>query len=305
MSTSEIHVVTGAFGYSGRYIAQRLLDQGRRVRTLTHHFNRPDPFHGRVEVEPYHFERPDLLTDSLRGAVALYNTYWIRLSRGNATFDQAVANTRTLIRSAINAGVGRFIHMSVTNPSEDSPLPYFRGKALAESAVRESGLSYAILRPTLLFGEGDILVNNIAWLLRRLPVFGVFGSGNYQLQPVFVGDVADLAVRVADDDENLVIDAVGPETYTYEELVRLIRRHVGSRTRLVRVAPVVALAAARWVGWLTRDVVITPDEVTGLMASLLVSGQPPTCPTRLSEWIARYAQQLGNGYASELQRHYR
>jgi len=305
MRTPDIHVVTGAFGYSGRHIAQRLLDQGQRVRTLTGHPGRPDPFGGRVEVMPYRFDDPVAMAESLRGAVALYNTYWVRFNRGNRTFDQAVANTRTLIRSAVDAGVGRFVHISITNPSEDSPLPYFRGKALVERAVLESGMSYAVLRPTVLFGKEDILINNIAWLLRRLPVFGVFGSGEYQLQPVFVGDLADLAVGVAGHTDNLVLDAVGPERYTFGELVQLVRRHVGSGARVIHVPPVLALAVGRLVGRVARDVLITRDEIAGLMASLLVSDQPPTCPTCFSEWIAQHARQLGMRYASELQRHYR
>ena len=183
MSHSDLHVVTGAFGYSGKYIASLLLQQGRRVRTLTGHPNRPNPFGNRVEALPFHFDNPQELTANLRGAAALYNTYWVRFSRGRTTFDQAVANTRALIRAAADAGVGRFINISITNPAEDSPLPYFRGKAVVERALTESGLSYAILRPTVLFGKEDILVNNIAWLLRRLPVFGVFGSGEYRCRP--------------------------------------------------------------------------------------------------------------------------
>ena len=305
MSHSDLHVVTGAFGYSGKYIASLLLQQGQRVRTLTGHPNRPNPFGNRVEALPFHFDNPQELTANLRGAAALYNTYWVRFSRGRTTFDQAVANTRALIRAAADAGVGRFINISITNPAEDSPLPYFRGKAVVERALIESRLSYAILRPTVLFGKEDILINNIAWLLRRLPVFGVFGSGEYRLQPVYVGDVAALAVELAGRPENVLLDAVGPEVFTFQELVRLIRSRVGSQAMIAHLPAGLALAVGRVVGWLVRDVVITPDEIAGLMANLLVSDRPPTCPTRLSEWLHEHADRLGARYASELKRHYR
>jgi len=304
MAEADLHVVTGAFGYSGKYLTRLLLDKGKRVRTLTGHPGRPNEFGGRVEAVPFCFDSPGALIQNLRGATALYNTYWIRFERGPVTFERAVANTRTLFQAAAEAGIRRLVHISITNPSDDSPLPYFRGKATVERALIESGLSYAILRPTVLFGKEDILINNIAWLLRRLPVFGVFGTGDYCLQPVYVGDLAALAVELAERTDRVVMEAVGPETYTFLELVQLIRRQVGSRSRLVHVPPRVAWATGRLLGWLLRDAVITHDEIAGLMANLLVSTGPPTCPTRFSEWLARHASRLGVRYASELKRHY-
>jgi NADH dehydrogenase len=305
MGGSDVHVVTGAFGYTGQHIARRLLEEGRRVRTLTAHPGRPNPFGDRVEAAPFHFDDPAALTEELRGAAVLYNTYWIRFEHGDATFARAIANSETLIRAAVAAGVGRFVHISITNPSEDSPRPYFRGKAIVERRLKESGLSHAILRPTVLFGGEDILINNIAWLLRRLPVFGIFGTGDYRLQPVHVDDVAALAVELGRRNGNVARDAVGPETYTFEALLRLLRGRVRSRCRLVHLPPGLALAAARSLGRVVGDVVITGDEIAGLMANLLVSDDPPTCPTRFSEWLTEHGGELGVRYASELERHYR
>ena len=195
MIEPTLHVVTGAFGYSGRYIAQRLLDCGHRVRTLTNSMDRENAFQGRVEAMPYHFDAPDRLTESLRGVAVLYNTYWVRFNHRTFTHAQAVRNTQTLFEAAKRAGVGRIVHVSITNPSEDSQLEYFHGKAVLERSLRESGIPHTILRPTVLFGKEDILVNNIAWTLRRLPVFGVFGDGQYRLQPIYVDDLAKLAVE--------------------------------------------------------------------------------------------------------------
>ncbi len=304
METRQLHIVTGAFGYTGQYITRRLLALGQRVRTLTGHPDRPNPFGEQVQAAWFNFDDPLALVESLRGADVLYNTYWVRFSHGTVTFDQAVENTRTLIRAAQEAGVRRVVHVSIANPSLDSPLPYYHSKALLEEAVRTSGLSYAILRPTVIFGPEDILINNMAWLVRRFPLFVVPGDGQYGLQPIFVQDMAGLAVRVAQEDENIVLDAVGPESYTFDELLRLIARTLGRRVRLLHLPPGVALLLSRLVGLAVRDVVLTREEVQGLMANLLVSHSPPTGETRLSEWLRQNAEQVGSRYASELKRHY-
>ncbi|HXE97054.1 MAG TPA: NAD(P)H-binding protein, partial [Dongiaceae bacterium] len=246
MSGQPLHVVTGAFGFSGRYIAEHLLRQGFRVRTLTNSPDRISPLHGRIEAHPFHFERPDRLVESLRGADVLYNTYWVRFNAREFRFSLAVRNSLTLFRAAKEAGISRVVHISITNPAEDSPLEYFRGKALLERTLRETGLSYAILRPALLFGEEDILINNIAWLLRRLPVFGVFGNGEYRLQPIFVDDLARLAVSQGVARLNTTIDAIGPETLTYRELIRTIGEAIGHLRPVISVPAPIGYAVA-WV----------------------------------------------------------
>ncbi len=300
-----LHVVTGAFGYTGKYIARRLLAMDYRVRTLTGHPERPNPFGDQVGVVPFNFHDMVALLSSLKGADVLYNTYWVRFEHGNATFDRAVENTRTLIRAAEEAGVRRLVHVSIANPSLDSPLPYYRGKAVLEQAIRESGLSYAILRPTVIFGLEDILINNIAWLLRRFPLFVVPGAGDYALQPIFVEDMAKLAVDAAQKEENVVLDAVGPEIYTFDELLHLVAGVLGRRARVVHLPPVIALTLSRLIGYLVRDVVLTPEEIQGLMADLLVSHDPPTGSTHLSDWLRQNADNVGARYTSELKRHYK
>ena len=304
---TQTHVVTGASGYTGRYITRRLLDGGAEVRSLTGHPDRPSPFERRVETYPYRFDDPDKLASSLEGADTLFNTYWIRFARGGLTHDRAVENLRTLFDAAKVAGVRRVVHISITNATEDSPSPYFRGKALAERALRESGLSCAILRPTLIFGREDILLNNIAWMLRRFPVHPIAGSGEYRVQPISVDDLADIAIRLARESENVEIDAVGPEVFTYEDMVRLVRDKIGASAWLVHVSNSAAMLAARLMGLLVRDVVLTRDEIDGLTADLLVSktGEPPPGTTRLSEWLDDNARLLGSKYASELMRHYK
>ena len=296
----ELNVVTGAFGYTGKYIARRLLANGIRVKTLTGHPERPNPFGSQVVAAPFNFDDPPALIDQLSGASTLYNTYWVRFSRGEVTFDRAVEHTRTLIQAARDAGVGRIVHVSITNPSLNSSLPYFRGKAQVEEAIVDSGMSYGIIRPTVIFGIEDILINNIAWMLRRFPIFVVPGGGGYRFQPIFVEDLAGLAVDAGGQEDNLVLDAAGPETFTFDEFVRLVGQTMGSRTKIVHLPADLALGLSKIVGYFLGDVVLTRDEVTGLMSDLLISDAPPAGKTSLT---ANFAT-LGGSYTSELDRHY-
>ena len=171
--------------------------------------------------------------------------------------------------------------------------------------MRASGLSYAIVRPTLLFGHGDVLINNISWFLRHLPVFGIPGDGGYRLQPVFVEDYADVVADAGFSTDNVVRDAAGPEIFTFEELVGMLREAMELHTSLIHLPPALALAGTRLVGLMVRDMVLTGAEIRGLMAELLVSGERPACSTRLSEWARAHQAELGRRYASELDRHYR
>jgi uncharacterized protein YbjT (DUF2867 family) len=299
-----MNVVTGAFGFIGRHIARRLLDAGEAVRTITTHPDKPNPFGTAVEAFPYNFDRPDDLVASLRGAGTLYNTYWLRFEHGGSTFEQAIRNTITLFESAKRAGVGKIVHISVTNPSPDSRLAYYRGKARQEQALISSGLPYAIVRPTLVYGDEDILVNNVAWLIRKFPLFPISGSGSYRLQPVYVGDVAAIAARCAREPSSATLDAIGPETFTFEELVRLLASKVKPGAKLIHVPPAVAIALGRIVGQVLGDVILTRAELSGLMDEMLTSKQAPNAPTRFSEWIEEHRDQVGRSYSSELGRHF-
>lgn len=301
----ELNIVTGAFGYTGKYIAQKLLDMGKKVKTLTGHPNRPNPFGDRVSIAPFNFDKPEDLIRSLQGATILYNTYWVRFSYGQVTFDKAVENTKILTKAAEEAGIRRIVHISITNASETSPFPYFRGKGILEKAISQSRLSYAIIRPTVLFGHEDILINNIAWLLKRLPIFAILGSGDYKLQPVFVEDVAEIAVKAGQHEENMIIDAVGPEIYPFNEMVKLIASKIHSKAKIVHLWPELALFFSRLVGYVVNDVVLTREEVYGLMSNLLISEKTPTGRMRLSDWLTCNAENIGTTYASELGRHYR
>ena len=301
-----LDVVTGAFSFTGRFIAQRLLTQERRVRTLTNHPQRARKEDANIEIAPLQFADRAALVESLRGADVLYNTYWVRFRHGRVGFGDAVANTRILIGAAADAGVRKVVHISVSNPSVDSHLDYYVAKARAEDVVRGSGLRWAIVRPTLTFGAGDIFINNIAWLIRRMPVFVIPGAGTYRVQPVAAEDVAEIATWAAEQNDNLTVDAAGPDTVTYAELVEGIAIAVGRRPRFIYLAPRQALWAGNIVARYVHDVLLTPQELQGLMEEHLVSHEKPSRGhRRIDNWLLTSADSVGRGYASELERHWK
>ena len=295
--------VTGAFGFSGKHIARRLLALRHEVITLTNSPDRPNPFGGSIRAFPYNFSQPDELTKSLLGIDVLINTYWVRFDNPpHFTFPRAIANSKVLLDAARRAGVRRVVHISITNPDPSSLLPYFRGKAEIEDYLKQIGISYAILRPAVLFGKEDILINNIAWALLRLPMFGIYGAGRYRLQPIYVGDIAMAAIDQITRGTNETINAIGPETYFYREMVEMIAHEIGSRALIMSMPPMLAYQAVRVLGWTVGDVINTRDEVRGLMQEKLYVQSPPLGTTKLSDWVRASRHDIGRRYASELRR---
>jgi len=300
---SELHVVTGAFGFTGRHVASHLLAAGHRVRTLT---NTPPSGAnaGRVEVHPLDFGDRDALLRALEVADTLVNTYWVRFQAAGFDQERAVANSFRLIQAAREVGVRRIVHVSITNPSHGSPYRYFRGKAHVEEALYDCGVPHSIVRPALVFGPGDVLINNIAWFLRRFPAFGVFGDGAYRVQPIHVDDLARLVVRecARGAEPNRTVDAIGPDTFTYARMVRAIAHAIDVRRPLLRIPARTGLAVSRLVGRMVGDVVLTDEEIGALMDGLLATDSPPTGSIRLSGWAQEHADTLGRRYASEVGR---
>jgi NADH dehydrogenase len=302
MKANQIHVVTGALGFSGKYIAQRLVHEGHRVISLTNSPNTGSDTSSKIELRSFNFDDPDKLAESLKGTSVLYNTYWVRFNHKTFRHSDAIKNTLTLFKAAKRAGVERIVHISITNPSESSDLEYFRGKALLEKALCESGLSYAILRPAVIFGKEDILINNIAWFVRKFPFFGVFGDGRYKIQPIYVEDLAKLAFLAGQSRKDGTIDAIGPETYTYRDLVIMICNALGVKRPIISISPSMGYVAAKIVGSIVGDVILTRPEIDGLMRNYLHVDAPPAGTTKLSEWAIANASVLGKSYQNELAR---
>jgi uncharacterized protein YbjT (DUF2867 family) len=302
--SNETVVITGAFSYTGKYATRILLNRGYPIHTLTNHPERSNPFGDRVQAFPMDFEHPDRLCNILRGASSLINTYWVRFPHGRSTFETAVQNTRVLINAAKDAGIKRIVHVSIANPSLQSPLGYYKGKAQLEQAVINSGLSYAILRPTVIFGIEDILINNIAWFIRHFPMFGIPGDGRYGIRPIYVEDMALLVADAVDQQENRVLDAVGPETYSFEDLVKLIARQIGRSVYPIHMPTTLAYLFTYLIGMVVGDTILTLEEYKGLMSNLLAPEGPASGKTLLSQWLAENNDRVGRRYASEIARHY-
>ncbi len=301
----SIDLVTGAFSYTGSHIAERLLESGRGVRTLTFHPERVHRLHASVETFAYRFDDPPALTRSLEGVDTLYNTFWVRFDHRQTSFANAIESSRMLFFAARSAGVKRIVHVSIANPSIESRLPYFRGKALVEFALAQSGVRYSIVRPTWIFGgERDVLANNIAWILRRMPAFALPGNGTYPVQPVHVDDVARICLDAARSVGDVVIDAAGPETMAFCDLVALVRDAVGTRSPIIHLPPGLMAVAASALGLLVGDVVLTAEEISGLMAGLLVSHAPPRGRIAFGQWLDEHRTSVGRSYANELHRHF-
>lgn len=299
-----LDAVTGAFSFTGRAIAGQLLAEGREVVTLVRRPAPPDA-DPRIRTAPIAFDDPAALAAAFATVDTFYNTYWIRFERGEMTFDEIIRRTRLLMTAATQAGVRRVVHVSVVNAAPTAPTPYFIAKARLDDVVRASGLSHAIVRPTLTFGPGDILVNNLCWVLRRFPAFAIPGNGEYRLQPVHVDDVGQIALAAGRQTGDMDVDAAGPDILTFNQFVRLLAEAIDSKAWLFHAPRPLSYLGARILGMLVRDVMLTGDEVTELTASLLVSAQPPMGRIGLPAWASAHADELGRTYHSELDRHYR
>jgi len=307
------YVVAGGIGYTGTYIVRRLLaERDIKITVLTNHPNRKHEFGTRIRVEPYNFDNPAKLRETLRGAKCVINTYWskpikvtkVRLNYHASSFTDAVKNSKLLVDACVEAGVKRLVHISVSNPSRDYDYEYFGGKLEVEDYIRDSGLSYAILRPTLVFGDEDMDLNNITSLIRKYPFFLIFGDGKYKVTPVFVDDVAREVVSQSCLMENITEDAVGPETYEFEELVKLIAGSVGKQLRIFHVNKAFIPLVCWGLSLVHGDKVVTPQEMHVLMDGLMHSISNPIGETRFSEWLETRNQTFGTEYHSEVERHF-
>lgn len=301
METKKI-AVTGAFGYSGKYITQKLFEKGYKVKTLTNSPHKKNPFENKIEVVPLSFENRDLLKENLSDINVLINTYWVRFNHRNFNHNQAVDNTKILFDAAKEAGVKKIIHISITNPDEHSDLEYFKGKGILENYLKEIMPAYAIIRPAVLFGKEDILINNIAWMIRHFPITGIFDKGDYKLQPIHVEDFADIIIQQIENPYNMIINATGPETFTYKELVSAIMKNIGIRKRIINTSPQLAYYVGKFVSFLKKDVTITKEEIKGLMQNLLYVNEEPKGKIKLTDWVKENKNTLGKKYANELLR---
>lgn len=302
----EKDIVAGGIGFTGRYIVRRLLlDKNRKIIALTSHINRKHEFGNRIKVRSYNFDNYKTLLKTLEGTTCVFNTYWVRFNYKNVSFKDATKNSKLLVDASIEAGVERFIHISVINPSQNYHYEYFRGKREVEKYIKKSGLSYAILRPALLFGNEEILLNNITWLIRKYGIFFIFGSGKYKVTPVYVDDVANEAVKQAKLKKNIVEDAIGPETYEFEELVRSIAKTINKPLNVYHLNNVLITLVSKFLSFTVNDPIVTADEMKVVLDNTLYSNAKPIGTTKFSKWLEQHKTTFGTEYHSEVERHFK
>jgi NADH dehydrogenase len=201
--------------------------------------------------------------------------------------------------------VRRIVHISIANPAIDSPLPYYRGKGLVERALAETAVPYSIVRPTWIFGgeRRDVLANNIAWILRHMQVFALPAAGATRCSPSMSRTSRGSASRPPTADPTSSLTPPARRRLPSTNYVQGVRRALRRRAPIIHVPPVIMAHAARALGLLLRDVVLTPDEISGLTSGLLVSHQEPLGRIAFSEWLAAHSGSIGCAYANELERH--
>jgi uncharacterized protein YbjT (DUF2867 family) len=291
--------LTGAYGYIGSATARRLRDAGYEIHTLT---NRTGLRVDGITAAPLRFEL-EYLIDQMRGLDTFINNYWIRIPYAGQTFRSAVANNAMLVEAAKRAGVRRYVYVSVSNPDRGRNLAYYDGKLQCEHAVRASGLSYGIVRPTLVVGPQDVLTNNIAWFLRRFLVFPMPGDGHYRIQPATLDDAGRIITELALSSDNVTVDVAGPDIVTFREYVSLLAEVCGVRRWMPSVPNALALVGIRCVEPFLRDVTLTREELLGLQQELLISHDPPLGKQSVLDWL-RGQLDFGRGYVNDVHRHF-
>lgn len=307
--SEEINLVTGAFSYSGKYIADELLKYDHKIKTLTGHPDEESINFDKIDIFPYNFENYSELVTSLTGVTTFINTYWIRFPQKDITWDDVVSNSKILFDACKEAGVKKIIHLSVTNPSLNSPYPYFKGKAEVEDYLTSLDISYTIIRPALTFEDGDILLNNIAWLLRRSPLFGIFGDGKFMIQPISQLDLSKVVVSHIYDgkDTREIIDAIGPETHEFQDIIKMLNSATNSKTLILKFPGVlywIPYLFSKIVGFFMKDTLLTRNEIGALKDNLLLTNSLPVADTSFKDWVSKNGDKLGSEYAHEINRHY-
>jgi len=293
--------VAGGTGFVGGAIATELHRRGHAVRVLSHHGESArGGLSDAIDVRMADVQTGDGLVEALRGADALaialaFKNSPIEAPRKHQTFVEVdAAGTERLIAAAREAGVRRVVYLSGAGAAPDAKRHWFRAKWRAEEAVRSSGLTWTIIRPTWIFGPRDVSLNRFVGFARRLFMVPMTNTGSQLLAPVFVDDAANLAADsvVADAAANQVFELGGPETMRMRDIIRTALRVAGLRRPIVPgPTPLIKLAAIP-LSWLPTPI-LTPDAVDFINQPAVVDLEPllermPRRLTPLEEGLLTY-----------------
>ncbi len=263
-------LVTGSTGFLGRRVVEALADRGKDVRCLVRSpgaeavldLNKVDVHYGSVND-------PASLRSAFYDLEAVVHLVAVIRERGENSFYRVnVQGLRNVLRAAYAAGAKRFIHVSAIGVQQTPRLRYLYSKWQAEQLMPRSGMSYTVLRPSLLFGEGDEFLNSLAGLVKAFPVVPVIGTGRNQFQPIAVSDAARCIAEALDSYKlnNRTVEIGGPDRLTYNQIVDIVAKTIGAR-RLKLHAPV---ALMRFPVWLMQKLLSRPPVTLEQMAMLPV-----------------------------------
>lgn len=269
--------VFGGSGFLGRYIVQRLAQQGARVRVATRdpeaaRFLQPLGVVGQIMAVQANLRHEPSVRRAVEGAEAVVNCVGVLFERGRQGFGALHVNgARRVASAAAEAGAARLLHVSALGADLESPSLYARSKAAGEAAVQDAFPGAVILRPSVVFGPEDEFLNRFASLARFAPALPLIGGGETRFQPVYVGDVAEAAAKLLGDEEaSGVWELGGPRVYTFKELMQFVLRETGRRRLLLPLPFGLAKFQAAFLQFLPNPP-LTPDQVELLRRDNVVS----------------------------------
>jgi NADH dehydrogenase len=271
--------VFGGTGFLGRRVVRHLRERAFSVRIASRNPDRmpigvDDPQLETVEAD-IHDERS--VAAALAGAYGVVNAVSLYIEHGTEKFHSVhVESAQQLAIQARRAGVQRLVHVSGIGADPGSPSLYIRKRGEGELAVQAAFADATLIRPAVLFGPDDSFLTTILELLRRLPVYPMFGRGRTRLQPADVDDVAEAIARIMQQAEtrSMVFEYGGPHVYTYEELLRTVAREAGLKPTLVPL-PFAAWHALAWIAEVLPHPPLTRNQVELMQVDTISSRQSP------------------------------
>jgi len=290
-------LLTGGSGFIGRRVAARLVDGGHKVRALARGRRRADLPDG-VEVAQGNVVSGEGLPEAMAGVEKVIHLVAIIRERGDQTFQTVIwRGTERVVEAAKVAAVKKLVYVSAIGAQDDPTYPYLQAKWQAERAVMRSGLNHTILRPSIVFGEGDEFINALAGLVRYNPLVPVAGDGKTKFQPLWVEDLVTCIVACLDEDAHNgeVLEVGGPEHLTYDQMLDIVKEALGKSRMKLHVPLAVMRPLAQVMEWVlpkppvTREQLkmLTLDNVTGTDAVTKSFGIQPRRLANTLDYIRR------------------